>query len=85
MIVQYFILSNATAIEQADRLGIPLPKAEFIKRPMVLNIKDVFSARITQENNIDLILTDGYSYEIEFKQEIWDCLTETINAREKSE
>jgi hypothetical protein len=84
MLVNHLIISNSDEIIKADNLGINLPKAVFIKRQMVLNINDIFNARITKENNIDLVLTDGFSYEIEYNEVIWESIIRTINEREKS-
>jgi ATP:corrinoid adenosyltransferase len=84
MLVNHLIISNSEEIIRADNLGIAIPKAVFVKRQMCLNINDIFNARITKENNIDLVLTDGFSYEIEYNEVIWESIIRTINEREKS-
>jgi hypothetical protein len=83
MMVNYLIVSNLDEIVRADDLGIKPPSKILVKKPMVLNINDIYNARITIENNIDLVLTDGFSYEIEYKEEIWAAITNVINAKER--
>jgi hypothetical protein len=83
MIVNHLIISNIEDIAKADNLGIKAPEIKRVKKPMILNINDIFNARITKDNNIDLVLTDGFSYEIEYKEEIWSAIILVINAKER--
>jgi hypothetical protein len=83
MMLQYLIIDNTKQIEDADRLGLPIPKEVYAKRKIVVDINDILYARITRDNNIEINILDDF-YTVIYDKDVWDLIVETINERERN-
>jgi len=68
-----FLLSNGQAMEEADRLGTPIPDAEFVVDDLLFDIRKVNSAFKNEDGDINLDLA-GALFTIKWDERIWNEL-----------